>query len=357
MSTVTVDDLRRVLVACAGGDEALPSDIADVGFADLGYDSLALIETAARLRQEFGVTISDDQVTDLTTPAELLAAVNTHTTHHRAVIDAPAGTVYGLLADVMLAPTLFAAPIHHQHTERTESRERFRIWVLANGQVATWTSVRHLDPNGHVISFEQEQSHPLVSSMRGEFCLTERDGATEVELDHEFVTADPAFVTRAVDTNSTTQLDALRTLAGLPLDELLHTTTDTVDVRGSVADAYEFVRDIRRWPDRLPHIGSVDVREDGDVQYVTKKVGEHTSESVRLCFPNERIVFKQVTPPAALLGNAGEWTFTPTATGATITVRHTVLLAPDADHTRIRADIAATARHTLLGAQRFAERR
>lgn len=357
MNAVTMDDLRRILVECAGGDEALPKDIVDVEFAALGYDSLALIETAARLRREFGVTISDDRVTELSTPADMLAAVNTRTTHHSVTVDAPAAAVYALLADVTLAPTLFAAPIHYRHSERGAHHERFRIWGLANDQVASWTSVRHLDPAGHVITFEQEHPHPLVSAMRGVFRMTERDGTTEVALDHEFATTDPDFVGRAIDTNSTAQLAALRRLAELPLGELLHTTTDTVEVDGRAEDAYEFVHDVGQWPERLPHIGSVDVREDGDVQYLTKTVGEHTSRSVRLCFPTERIVFKQLTPPAALLGNAGEWTFTPTPAGCTVTVRHTVLLAPDADRDRIRADIAATARRTLLGARRFAERR
>jgi acyl carrier protein/uncharacterized protein YndB with AHSA1/START domain len=357
MNTVTMDDLRRILVDCAGGAETIrpATDMRHLDFATLGYDSLALIETAARLRREFGVAISDTDITELTTPAQLLAAINPtpHTTRHSVVVNAPAAVVYPLLADVTLAPTLFAAPLWYLR----ESGDRVRVWVLANGEVASWTSVRRLDPVNCVITFEQTDTHPLVSSMRGEFRLIERDGTTEVLLDHEFVTRDVDFVTRATNTNSSGQLAALRTLAELPLAELLYTTTDTVEARGRAEDAYEFVHDVDRWPDRLPHIDSLDVHGDGDVQYLTKDVGGQVSESVRLCFPHERIVFKQTTPPAALLGNAGEWTFTPTVTGCAITVRHTVLLDPDTDRGRTRAAIAATARHTLAAARRFAEQR
>lgn len=360
MNTVTMADLRRILVDCAGEGEPA-GDISDIAFTELGYDSLALIETAARLKQEFGVTITDDQVTELATPAALLAAVNAvHRTHHAVVVPAPADAVYAILADVTPAPALFAAPVHYRHIERAEHRERFRIWVLAAGEVANWTSVRRLDPVRRVIEFEQEQPHPLVLRMRGEFRVLERDGHAEVLLDHEFVATDDAaaaVVEQATEANSTAQLATLRGLAALPLADLLCTVTDSVDVRGTAADAYEFVRDAGRWPDRLPHIGSVRVREAGDgVQHLTKEVDGHVTTSVRLCFPHDRIAFKQTTPPGHLLGNAGQWTFTPTATGCTVAVRHTVLLHPDAP-AGTRAAIAATGRLTLLGAKDFAEHR
>jgi minimal PKS acyl carrier protein len=73
-----IDTLRRILVACAGEDEAagLAGDILDVPFADLGYDSLALMESAARIKQEYGVDISDDILAELETPRAVLDLVN-----------------------------------------------------------------------------------------------------------------------------------------------------------------------------------------------------------------------------------------------------------------------------------------
>ncbi|MDA3624711.1 acyl carrier protein [Saccharopolyspora oryzae] len=78
MGKMTIDDLRRILVECAGEDEAteLGADAIDTDFDDLGYDSLALMETAARIRQELGVVIPDDQVVELRTPRQVLDAVN-----------------------------------------------------------------------------------------------------------------------------------------------------------------------------------------------------------------------------------------------------------------------------------------
>jgi act minimal PKS acyl carrier protein len=79
MTTMTLDDLRRILVECAGSEEGVGSpdgDLLDASFEDLGYDSLALMETAARIKQEFGVSIPDDEITEVETPRALLALVN-----------------------------------------------------------------------------------------------------------------------------------------------------------------------------------------------------------------------------------------------------------------------------------------
>lgn len=77
-STMSIDDLRGILIACAGGDEAdtLPGDIVGVSFDELGYDSLALMETAATLKRDHGVVISDDQLAEVRTPAEMLLLIN-----------------------------------------------------------------------------------------------------------------------------------------------------------------------------------------------------------------------------------------------------------------------------------------
>ncbi|GAA2879361.1 actinorhodin polyketide synthase acyl carrier protein [Actinoplanes cyaneus] len=78
MPIMTIDDLQRILVSCAGEDDATATvtDSAGRRFDDLGYDSLALMETAARIEQEFGVKLPDDEVNDARTPQELLDLVN-----------------------------------------------------------------------------------------------------------------------------------------------------------------------------------------------------------------------------------------------------------------------------------------
>ncbi|MET7959570.1 acyl carrier protein [Micromonospora zamorensis] len=74
MTDITLDDLRRVMAACAGADESvdLDGDIIDVPFEDLGYDSLAVMETAAILERDYKVTIPDEKIAGLPTPRAML---------------------------------------------------------------------------------------------------------------------------------------------------------------------------------------------------------------------------------------------------------------------------------------------
>ena len=59
MNAFTLDDLRRILRACAGEAESidLDGDIVDIPFDELGYDSLALLELASRVEREYGAAI------------------------------------------------------------------------------------------------------------------------------------------------------------------------------------------------------------------------------------------------------------------------------------------------------------
>jgi act minimal PKS acyl carrier protein len=74
----TVADLRRILCAGAGTGEEIGSDadILDVPFEDLGLDSLALLETGARIQREFGVTLADSALVEAATPRSLTETVN-----------------------------------------------------------------------------------------------------------------------------------------------------------------------------------------------------------------------------------------------------------------------------------------
>nr|WP_042193147.1 acyl carrier protein [Kibdelosporangium sp. MJ126-NF4]CEL20589.1 Acyl carrier protein [Kibdelosporangium sp. MJ126-NF4]CTQ89500.1 Acyl carrier protein [Kibdelosporangium sp. MJ126-NF4] len=76
--SVTIDDLKRILREGAGVDEGvdLDGDIMDAEFDELGYDSVALLETASRITREYGVQIDDDIATGATTPRQLLAVIN-----------------------------------------------------------------------------------------------------------------------------------------------------------------------------------------------------------------------------------------------------------------------------------------
>ncbi|MFF0452784.1 acyl carrier protein [Nocardia africana] len=71
---VGVTELKDVLREAAGEDESvdLEGDVLDTDFADLGYDSLALLEAAAVISRRYGIKLSDDELENITTPRQLL---------------------------------------------------------------------------------------------------------------------------------------------------------------------------------------------------------------------------------------------------------------------------------------------
>jgi len=76
MSEFTMDDLRRVMQEAAGENRHLEGDVLDQPFTELGYDSLALLEAAARVERSFGVQIGDDDIADVGTPRDFIQLVN-----------------------------------------------------------------------------------------------------------------------------------------------------------------------------------------------------------------------------------------------------------------------------------------
>jgi act minimal PKS acyl carrier protein len=78
MCEFTLEDLKHILRTSVGVDESidLDSDIIDVPFAELGYDSLALLEIASSIEQQFDVSIPDDAALGMETPRAAINCAN-----------------------------------------------------------------------------------------------------------------------------------------------------------------------------------------------------------------------------------------------------------------------------------------
>ncbi|MFD7061146.1 acyl carrier protein [Streptomyces sp. NPDC059906] len=71
----TLDDLTRILREGAGDNGEVT---ADLEFELLGYDSLALLETYTRIEREYGISLDEDALGAVRTPAQLIEVVTTH---------------------------------------------------------------------------------------------------------------------------------------------------------------------------------------------------------------------------------------------------------------------------------------
>ena len=261
-------------------------------------------------------------------------------TEHRITVKAPAQIVYRLLAEVPDWPLIFPPTVYAHRIEGTDREERIQIWATANGEAKTWVSRRELDPQRMRIRFRQEVSQPPVAAMGGTWFVEERaPGGCRVRLLHDYqaVDDDPErlrWIDDAVERNSHAELTALKhtaELAGASADLRL-SFEDTVLVNGEGKDAFDFINEAGLWSQRLPHVSRVDLREEvPGLQWLTMDTvardgSTHTTRSVRVSFPHERIVYKQVQVPALMTLHTGEWLFEERTGGVAVTSRHTVAI-------------------------------
>ena len=77
MDELTGTKLMDIMRECSGqGEEVAPGrDPLDISFADLGYDSLALLETASRVERTYGIQLAEEDVAGAETPRALLELV------------------------------------------------------------------------------------------------------------------------------------------------------------------------------------------------------------------------------------------------------------------------------------------
>lgn len=310
---------------------------------------------------------------------------NRREVEHQVTVAAPADAIYELIAAVENWPHIFPPTVYVDQVERSGSDERIRIWATANGEVKNWTSRRVLAPEQLRIEFRQEVSAPPVASMGGAWvieALSETESRVRLEHDYRAVDDDPdslAWIDRAVDQNSRSELESLRSNVEATVGraaDLVLSFEDSVQVEGSAKDLYDFVNEAALWKERLAHVSWVSlVEETPGVQVLamdtqTKDGGTHRTESVRVCFPHHRIVYKQTTLPALMSLHTGVWRFEESDEGVVATSQHTVaineanitkVLGDDAGvadaRTFVRNALGANSRATLGYAKEYAESR
>ncbi|WP_243762518.1 aromatase/cyclase [Streptomyces sp. Tu 3180] len=257
---------------------------------------------------------------------------------------APAGVLYGLIADASQWPLFFQPCLHVEQLDFDGTHERLRMWAAAGEEIASWVSRRRLDVGRHRVEFHQDVTAAPVESMRGTWSVTPLGDSCRVTLEHAFTVTgdDPAAAARLeriTHANSRAQLDRLAWLAErwARLDDLVLSFEDTVRLKAPAELVFDFLYRAADWPGRLPHVHGVRLTEDTlgvQVMAMDSTTGDgsaHRTESVRMCFPGAgRIVYKQTRTAPLLAAHTGEWCVDPDASGLDVTARHTVLLREDA---------------------------
>jgi len=72
----TIDELLAIMRQAAGDWPVPPGGDTDASYRDLGFDSLATLETLVRIERSVGAKLPEDLIQPTTTPRQVVTAVN-----------------------------------------------------------------------------------------------------------------------------------------------------------------------------------------------------------------------------------------------------------------------------------------
>jgi aromatase len=284
-----------------------------------------------------------------------MAELMIRTARHTIRVAAAPRRVYQLIADANRWPQIFDPTVSVEHLGFDGTSERIRIWELVDGDVQSFISHRELNPSRMQVRFRQENAPHPVASMGGLWLVLPKGNGTQVTLDHYYrvVDDDPVdteWLAEAVDRNSVAVLAALRETAELDgeLEALWLSCEDSVDIDGDARDVYDFLARAQDWPQRLPHIDRLTVAEEVfGIQHLetdtrTPDGTVHSTSTIRVCFPETHIVYKQTRPPAIMRAHTGAFVLRGRPGGVRATARQTVLLRQETVAGLLGAESGAT---------------
>lgn len=273
--------------------------------------------------------------------------LTTYATDEHSVVAAPLETIRELVLDVTGWTQLHRTAVHAEVLERNADEELIQHWsVVDDHTVRTWVARRWWENDGRRLVFVHDPADAPFVDVRGELRFERRvGGATAITMRHEFSLpeADVGVAERKLDLMRRGSLAYLETLKyaaenRAELTQLIVDFEDPLFVAGSIEDAYTYLYEADKWPERIPHVVRLVLEErEPNIQFfdmdtVSSDGSEHTTRSVRICLPHNKIVYKQIQPPKTLDAHTGHWLFTPTPEGIVVSARHTATIRPDGLH-------------------------
>ena len=261
------------------------------------------------------------------------------TIRHTTTVSAPVDLAFDLVAGLQRWPEFHGPSVHAEPLGRRDGRESFRHWwVIDDHTVRSWTGHWRFDRDTLRISYEFEPEEPGAAPSRGQFAfLSLSDTRTEIRA--EQAAAGPGtFSADRVDQELRELLERFRFAAehAERRHDLVVDFEDPLFVAAPPDDAYRYLYEADKWPERIPHVSRLVLEEPvPNVQFFdmdtrTPDGSAHTTRSVRVCLPGTLIVYKQIHLPKLLDGHTGHWRFTATREGTVLAARHTATIKPEA---------------------------
>jgi aromatase len=259
---------------------------------------------------------------------------------HDGAVRASAPAVYRLLADLENWPRMFKPFVHLEPLSADGDLERIGMWTTRAEVVDHWVVRRRLDPDRLRLEFRPEIVQPPLESMERHWTVTPlSDDKCLARLTHDYrvATDEPAAleaVREQIDQIADAELAAVRAMAELEAStpDLCLVLRDTVDIDGSPEAVYDFLYEAGHWPDRMPHVASVDLPHDAPRTQVVKMEtleaggGRLTTKTARVGFPHRLIAYKHLLLPPIGKSHCVRLWIGGTPRGATVTCLQDVVL-------------------------------
>lgn len=78
MADFTLTEFKTIVAACFEGadSEGIQESTLETEFSELGFDSLVVYEIVTRIQDDYGVSVPDESLDELKTPAALIGYVS-----------------------------------------------------------------------------------------------------------------------------------------------------------------------------------------------------------------------------------------------------------------------------------------
>jgi len=271
---------------------------------------------------------------------------------HTAELKGKKEDVLDILVDVNKWPNIFP-PCRAATVLKQDCNEQIiEITASANGTPMTWKSKRRLDIENGVIEFEQIETSSLLKCMKGVWRVFDTSYGTLVSLEHQFEISDTIrhnpfeirtrheaekFISSSVDNNSRSELASIKRnvedkIHGEFLRANKYQFKESVMIKASALDVYNFLWDAELWPKILPHCSDMKVLyNDGANQELVMEVavqgGKERIRTIRHKQSDNSIKYFQPAPPPVLRAHTGEWLIESVDDGVRVISSHEVQLA------------------------------
>jgi ribosome-associated toxin RatA of RatAB toxin-antitoxin module len=270
-----------------------------------------------------------------------------HRTERDTVVAAPAPQVLALLAEVADWPLLLARIVHVEPLAPDGAARLAHVWSLSPRGIDDWVCRVLADPDAGALHVAHVVARPPASALSARWHAEPlAAGRCRLTLSQQFeaIADDPDAVRllgRLFGATAESDLASLREAARIhaahPGCRFAFGERVPLESGASPDAAFDFLSRPEKWPEHVPGIASMALREEQPgTQWLEMGVEEpdgsvRAEMTARLCFPGRRlIVQKDVRPRVLLYSHTSSFTVELQADGGAISCRHTVVLDPDA---------------------------